>query len=83
MEEWLFQKMTKWQQEKDKSTRRRITKRNDNIRMFELWSQVSKQWSRIENTDISHIYFRINWNCPKCNTEGLTTFINNKKEDMK
>ena len=37
----------------------------------------------LTNTDISHNYFRINWNCPKCNTEGLTTFINNKNEDMR
>jgi hypothetical protein len=37
----------------------------------------------LTNVDISNEYFRINWNCPKCNTEGLTTFINNKKEDMK
>lgn len=36
----------------------------------------------LTNTDISNKYFRINWNCPKCNTEGLTTFINNKNEDM-
>ena len=33
----------------------------------------------LTNVDISNEYFRINWNCPKCNTEGLTTFINNKK----
>ena len=35
------------------------------------------------NLDISNKYFRINWNCPKCNTQGLTTFINNKNEDMR
>ena len=33
----------------------------------------------LTNVDITDEYFRINWNCPKCNTEGLTTFINNKK----
>ena len=33
----------------------------------------------LTNVDISNEYFRINWNCPKCNIEGLTTFINNKK----
>ncbi|HEX7256473.1 MAG TPA: hypothetical protein VF242_00305 [Nitrososphaeraceae archaeon] len=33
----------------------------------------------LTNVDISNEYFRINWNRPKCNTEGLTTFINNKK----
>ena len=33
----------------------------------------------LTNVDISNEYFRINWNCPKCNTEGLTAFINNKK----
>ena len=33
----------------------------------------------LTNVDISDEYFRINWNCPKCNTEGLTAFINNKK----
>ncbi len=37
----------------------------------------------LTNADISDKYFRINWNCPKCNREGLTTFINNKKEDMR
>ena len=37
----------------------------------------------LTNVDISYIYFRINWNCPKCNTEGLTTFINNKNNDMR
>jgi hypothetical protein len=31
----------------------------------------------LTNLDISDEYFRINWNCPKCNTEGLTLFINN------
>ena len=35
------------------------------------------------NIDISNKYFRIDGNCPKCNTEGLTTFINNKNEDMR
>ena len=33
----------------------------------------------LTNVDISNEYFRINWNCPKCHAEGLTTFINNKK----
>ena len=37
----------------------------------------------LTNVDISDIYLRINWNCPKCNTEGLTTFINNKNNDMR
>jgi hypothetical protein len=32
----------------------------------------------LTNVDITNEYFRINWNCPKCNTEGLTMFINNK-----
>jgi hypothetical protein len=36
----------------------------------------------LTNTDISHNYFRIDWTSPKCNTEGLTTFINNKNEDV-
>ncbi|HEX6294163.1 MAG TPA: hypothetical protein VFZ46_03345 [Nitrososphaeraceae archaeon] len=32
----------------------------------------------LTNVDITNEYFRINWNCPKCNIEGLTMFINNK-----
>ena len=32
----------------------------------------------LTNIDITNEYFRINWNCPKCNTEGSTIFINNK-----
>ena len=31
----------------------------------------------LTNVDITDEYFRINWNCPKCDTEGLTLFINN------
>jgi hypothetical protein len=31
----------------------------------------------LTNLDITDEYFRINWNCPKCNSEGLTLFINN------
>ncbi len=31
----------------------------------------------LTNLDITDEYFRINWNCPKCNAEGLTLFINN------
>ena len=31
----------------------------------------------LTNLDITDKYFRINWNCPKCNVEGLTLFINN------
>jgi hypothetical protein len=31
----------------------------------------------LTNLDITDEYFRINWNCPKCNVEGLTLFINN------
>jgi hypothetical protein len=27
--------------------------------------------------DITEEYFKINWNCPKCDSEGLTLFINN------
>ena len=37
----------------------------------------------LTNIDISDKYFRINWNCPKCNKEGLTTFINNKNNEKK
>jgi len=37
----------------------------------------------LTNVDISDKYFRIDWNCLKFNTEGLTTFLNNKNEDMK
>jgi Zn finger protein HypA/HybF involved in hydrogenase expression len=31
----------------------------------------------LTNMDITEEYFKINWNCPKCNSEGLTLFINN------
>ncbi|MCJ7635869.1 MAG: hypothetical protein MUO21_00095 [Nitrososphaeraceae archaeon] len=31
----------------------------------------------LTNVDITNEYFRINWNCLKCETEGLTLFINN------
>ena len=37
----------------------------------------------LTNIDISDKYFRINWKCPKCNKEGLTTFINNKNNEKK
>lgn len=33
----------------------------------------------LANIEITKEYFRIKWNCLKCNTEGLTLFINNKK----
>jgi ssDNA-binding Zn-finger/Zn-ribbon topoisomerase 1 len=32
----------------------------------------------LTNADITDEYFNIHWNCPKCNTEGLTMFINNR-----
>jgi hypothetical protein len=35
------------------------------------------------NLNISNKYYRINWNGQKCITEGLTTFIHNKNEDMR
>jgi len=31
----------------------------------------------LTNMDITEGYFKINWNCPKCDSEGLTLFINN------
>ena len=31
----------------------------------------------LTNMDITEEYFKINWNCPKCDSEGLTLFINN------
>jgi hypothetical protein len=31
----------------------------------------------LTNADITDEYFNIHWNCPKCNTEGLTLFITN------
>ena len=31
----------------------------------------------LTNAQITDEYFNIHWNCPKCNTEGLTMFINN------
>jgi Zn finger protein HypA/HybF involved in hydrogenase expression len=31
----------------------------------------------LTNMDITEEYFKINWNCPKCDAEGLTLFINN------
>ena len=31
----------------------------------------------LTNIEITQEYFNIHWNCPKCNTEGLTLFINN------
>jgi hypothetical protein len=34
------------------------------------------------NIDISDRYCTVYWNCPKCNTEGLTTFINNKNKNI-
>lgn len=32
----------------------------------------------LKNIEITKEYFRIKSNCPKCNTEGSTLFINNK-----
>jgi hypothetical protein len=37
----------------------------------------------LTNIDISDRYFTIYWNYPKCNTEGLTTFINNKNNNWR
>jgi len=31
----------------------------------------------LTNMDITEEYYKINWNCPKCDAEGLTLFINN------
>ncbi|HKO40021.1 MAG TPA: hypothetical protein VJU85_02085 [Nitrososphaeraceae archaeon] len=31
----------------------------------------------LTNMDITEDYYKINWNCPKCDVEGLTLFINN------
>jgi hypothetical protein len=31
----------------------------------------------LTNAQITDEYFNIHWNCPKCNAEGLTVFINN------
>lgn len=31
----------------------------------------------LTNAEITDEYFNIHWNCPKCNAEGLTMFINN------
>jgi hypothetical protein len=33
----------------------------------------------LTNAYITDEYFNIRWNCPKCNKEGLTIFINNPK----
>ena len=33
----------------------------------------------LTNVNITDEYFNIHWNCPKCNVEGLTWFINNPK----
>jgi hypothetical protein len=32
----------------------------------------------LKNIEITKEYFRIKWNCLKCNTEGTTLFINNR-----
>jgi rubredoxin len=31
----------------------------------------------LTNAEITDENFHIHWNCPKCNAEGLTMFINN------
>ena len=31
----------------------------------------------LTNVQITDEYFDIHWNCPKCNAEGMTMFINN------
>lgn len=35
----------------------------------------------LTNVEITDEFFNIHWNCPKCNVEGLTLFINNKKSN--
>jgi hypothetical protein len=61
---------------KDKSTRGGITKRRMTVlECLSCAHKFSSNEVELTNTDISHNYFRINWTSPKCNTEGLTTFI--------
>jgi hypothetical protein len=39
--------------------------------------------TEFSNIDIADKFFTIYWNCSKCNTEGLTTFINNKNNNWR
>ena len=36
----------------------------------------------LTNIEITKEYFNIKFNCPKCNTKGLTLFINNKNNKV-
>ena len=40
--------------------------------------KVPSKEVELKNIEITKEYFRIKWNCLKCNREGLTLFINNR-----
>jgi hypothetical protein len=41
--------------------------------------RFSSKEVELTNVNTTDEYFNIHWNCPKCNVEGLTLFINNPK----